>query len=387
MDETTYYDLLGVHPTASNSDIKAAFRDKARRFHPDANPGDPVTAEKFKALSDAYATLADPERRAAYDGALNQPDECLADAAAPGDVGPSATGGNGWGTPTGSVTPTKPPDGHPGWGVPHHSPIASEAAADIAPTTFYEDGEPFDDGEMPDPSDSGDHPAAPASESRPYDPEPHLADQFTRLILAGVIVWIVATLTSASATSVGRDLRAVTDALGDNQVLVSDEKAEIYEDLATSVLRVLIVAAAGVATWTMGGAALYWHTNRPPHPGARWRPPSWDGSARLLQVAVLVGLGWLSTTVVMLPHVDQHVDAREVQAALRQAQEDGDAATTIAHLEAARDAANRATTANQWRVPTWLVLLGGCWIAAGWVPEHLGFRSRYERTLTRAAGP
>ena len=62
-----YYELLGVSRDASESDLKRAYRQKAREHHPDANPGDAGAEARFKEISEAYAVLADPEARARYD--------------------------------------------------------------------------------------------------------------------------------------------------------------------------------------------------------------------------------------------------------------------------------------------------------------------------------
>jgi molecular chaperone DnaJ len=63
-----YYELLGVPKTATEKDIKSAYRKLARKWHPDANPEDPKAAEeKFKELQEAYAVLGDPEKREKYD--------------------------------------------------------------------------------------------------------------------------------------------------------------------------------------------------------------------------------------------------------------------------------------------------------------------------------
>ncbi len=61
-----YYGLLGVAPDASSELIKTAYRRKAAQFHQDRNP-EADAAAKFRAVQEAYETLADVERRKAYD--------------------------------------------------------------------------------------------------------------------------------------------------------------------------------------------------------------------------------------------------------------------------------------------------------------------------------
>ncbi|WP_419918236.1 DnaJ C-terminal domain-containing protein [Candidatus Poriferisocius sp.] len=65
--ETDYYKVLGVSPSASDKEITKAYRQLARKFHPDANPGDTGAEEKFKEVSAAYDVLGNGERRAQYD--------------------------------------------------------------------------------------------------------------------------------------------------------------------------------------------------------------------------------------------------------------------------------------------------------------------------------
>jgi molecular chaperone DnaJ len=62
-----YYDVLGVRKDASDADIKKAFRKLARKFHPDVNPGDKSSEQKFKELNEAYEILSDAKKRQQYD--------------------------------------------------------------------------------------------------------------------------------------------------------------------------------------------------------------------------------------------------------------------------------------------------------------------------------
>ena len=61
------YEILGVPRSASADEIKSTYRRLARRYHPDVNPGDPESEEKFKEIGQAYAVLGDPDKRARYD--------------------------------------------------------------------------------------------------------------------------------------------------------------------------------------------------------------------------------------------------------------------------------------------------------------------------------
>jgi curved DNA-binding protein CbpA len=61
------YGLLAVPADATGADIIRAYRRRARALHPDSRPDDTAAASEFRALADAYQTLSDPQRRAAYD--------------------------------------------------------------------------------------------------------------------------------------------------------------------------------------------------------------------------------------------------------------------------------------------------------------------------------
>ena len=62
-----YYEVLGVSRDASENDLKRAYRELAKKYHPDMNPGDKNAEAKFKEASEAYGVLSDPEKRRQYD--------------------------------------------------------------------------------------------------------------------------------------------------------------------------------------------------------------------------------------------------------------------------------------------------------------------------------
>jgi molecular chaperone DnaJ len=67
MAKRCYYETLSVERTATETDIKTAFRKQAMQLHPDRNPGDTAAEHRFKELNEAYEILKDPDKRAAYD--------------------------------------------------------------------------------------------------------------------------------------------------------------------------------------------------------------------------------------------------------------------------------------------------------------------------------
>src|SRR5688500_12170926 len=67
MEFKDYYATLGVAKTATDKEIKQAFRKLARKYHPDVNPGDKGAEAKFKEVNEANEVLSDPEKRKKYD--------------------------------------------------------------------------------------------------------------------------------------------------------------------------------------------------------------------------------------------------------------------------------------------------------------------------------
>ena len=73
MQEFNYYKALGLTPSATQAEIKKSYRTLAKKYHPDANPGNQKAEEMFKAIAKAYDTLSDETKKAAYDQAGDAP--------------------------------------------------------------------------------------------------------------------------------------------------------------------------------------------------------------------------------------------------------------------------------------------------------------------------
>src|ERR1700743_1978239 len=67
MAKRCYYETLSIERTATDGDIKTAFRRQAMQWHPDRNPGDNDAEHRFKEVNEAYEVLKDADKRAAYD--------------------------------------------------------------------------------------------------------------------------------------------------------------------------------------------------------------------------------------------------------------------------------------------------------------------------------
>src|SRR5438552_7330568 len=87
MDFKDYYSTLGVAKTATQKELKQAYRKLARKHHPDVNPGDKSAEGRFKEINEAYEVLGDPPKRKKYDE-LGANWRMYEQAGAPGARGP-----------------------------------------------------------------------------------------------------------------------------------------------------------------------------------------------------------------------------------------------------------------------------------------------------------
>src|SRR5437870_9579307 len=67
MTKRDYYEILEVSRTATDDELKKAYRKQAIKYHPDKNPGDHSAEEKFKEAAEAYEVLSNPDKKARYD--------------------------------------------------------------------------------------------------------------------------------------------------------------------------------------------------------------------------------------------------------------------------------------------------------------------------------
>jgi molecular chaperone DnaJ len=95
MAKRDFYEVLGVQKGADEKALKSAFRNQAKKFHPDANPGDKTMEAKFKEINEAYDVLKDPQKKAAYDRFGHQAFE---------NGGGGRPGGAGFGPDMGSMS-------------------------------------------------------------------------------------------------------------------------------------------------------------------------------------------------------------------------------------------------------------------------------------------
>lgn len=110
MDYKDYYKVLGVNKNATEQEIKKAYRQLARKFHPDTNPDDKNAEERFKELNEANEVLSDPEKRRKYDQFGAQWQQYERTGGNPQDFWRQYQGGGATGPTTGGYTRTVSPE-------------------------------------------------------------------------------------------------------------------------------------------------------------------------------------------------------------------------------------------------------------------------------------
>jgi len=96
-----YYKILGVDKNIPQKDVRAAYRKRAKQFHPDLHPNDPKAKAKFQALNEAYEVISDPDKRAKYDqyGEQWKQADAFGGGGFGGGAGAGGYGGAGGGNP------------------------------------------------------------------------------------------------------------------------------------------------------------------------------------------------------------------------------------------------------------------------------------------------
>ena len=97
MAKRDYYEVLGVSKTASQDEIKKAFRKLALKYHPDRNKGNEEAMNKFKEANEAYSVLSDEQKRQQYDQLGPDAFEQAQTAGGAGRMGGGGFGGGGFG--------------------------------------------------------------------------------------------------------------------------------------------------------------------------------------------------------------------------------------------------------------------------------------------------
>src|SRR5215218_4851797 len=95
MARRDYYDVLGVPRSASEKEIRQAYRKLARQYHPDLNPNDKQAETKFKEIGQAYEVLSDADKRKSYDRWGHDFEKIEQSRKAGAGTGSSSTGGSG----------------------------------------------------------------------------------------------------------------------------------------------------------------------------------------------------------------------------------------------------------------------------------------------------